>query len=102
MKKHDNGGPAFPVFGVNCVRVDMDGSREYEPQQINDGMTLRDWFATHASEQEIGEIMVDHVCPEWRARQDAEPATWSRRVFTITRQQARYIHADRMLEARKS
>lgn len=94
MNKHDNGGPAFPV---TLQRGEM-----YKTHAEFDGMTLRDWFATHASEQEIGEIMADHVCPEWCARQDAEPGTWSRMVFTITRQQARYIHADRMLEARQS
>lgn len=43
-----NGGPAFPVFGVNCVRVEMEGSTEREPQQISDGMTLRDYFAAKA------------------------------------------------------
>lgn len=48
MTDKNTGGPAFPVFGVNCVRVDMDGSAEYEPQQISDGMTLRDYFAAKA------------------------------------------------------
>lgn len=44
----DNGGAAFPVFGVNCVRVEIDGATEWEPQQISTGMTLRDYFAVKA------------------------------------------------------
>lgn len=79
----NTGGPAFPVFGVNCVRVDMDGSAEYEPQQISDGMTLRDYFAAKAMQG-------------WSANpipQDAtiqEVAAWA------------YRQADAMLEARQS
>jgi hypothetical protein len=43
------------------------------------GMTLRDWFATHATEADIKDIL------EWT---------------NCSRQEARYIHADAMLKAR--
>jgi hypothetical protein len=42
-------------------------------------MTLRDWFATHATEADIKDIL------EWT---------------NCSRQEARYIHADAMLKAR--
>jgi hypothetical protein len=59
----NNGGPAFPKHGY-------DGP---------DGTTLRDWFATHATDEDIKDIR------EWTS---------------YSRQEARYIHADAMLEAR--
>lgn len=51
-----NGGPAFPVFGVNSVRVEMDGSTEWEPQQISEGMTLRDYFAAKAMQGLVASV----------------------------------------------
>jgi hypothetical protein len=63
-----DGGPAFPRHG-------------YADQP---GMTLRDWFATHATEADIAAIQN----PPHGAQ-------------NITRYEARYIHADRMLEARE-
>ena len=48
MSQADTGGPAFPAFGVNCVRVEPDGTSEWEPQQISEGMSTRDWFAGQA------------------------------------------------------
>lgn len=68
MKKPD-GGPAFPI-------------------------SLRDYFAAHATEKEIDNIMFDHINSE-----DVEyigPVKYS-----ITRQEARYVHADTMLAARE-
>ena len=59
------GGPAFP-FQDGYGRVS--------------GMTLRDWFATHATEADI------------LAAQGA--------YRVVTRYEARYIHADEMLKAR--
>jgi hypothetical protein len=50
-------------------------------------MTLRDYFAAKASDGDIGEIMSRHFY-------------YDRDEYTITRQQARYIHADAMLAAR--
>ena len=64
MSMTNDGGPAFPRHGYNS----------------NDGMTLRDWFATHATDADIADIQ---------------------HGTKFTREQARYIHADRMLWARE-
>jgi hypothetical protein len=61
----DNGGPAFG-----------------ELQQVGDvamrdgGLSIRDYFAAHASEEDIARVLEYNM---------------------ITRQQARYMHADSML-----
>jgi len=67
----NDGGPAFPSVGEGF------GNPSYSAP----GMTLRDWFATHATEADI------------LAAQGA--------YRLITRYEARYIHADAMLEARE-
>ena len=61
----NDGGPAFPSS---------------HPVFPENGMTLRDWFATHATDADIKDIL------EWT---------------NCSRQEARYIHADRMIEARE-
>jgi hypothetical protein len=65
MTTINDGGPAFPQGD--------DGS-------WGTGMTLRDWFATHATDGDIMNILKWTEC---------------------TRQKARYIHADAMLTARE-
>jgi hypothetical protein len=60
----NDGGPAFPQG---------DDSAWY-------GMTLRDWFATHATDADIADIQ---------------------HGTKFTREQARYRYADRMLWARE-
>ena len=40
MTQPNDGGPAFPRAGSDCVKA-------------QEGMSLRDWFATHASENDI-------------------------------------------------
>lgn len=77
----DNGGYAFPGDG----RI----------SSVN-GMTLRDYFAAKASDKEVDLIMDDHFV-------DYEVTDFGvgHKRYSITRQQARYIHADEMLEARK-
>jgi hypothetical protein len=69
MSKINNGGPAFPAVGVPAW-----------PDHNHGGMTLRDWFATHATDADIADIQ---------------------HGTKFTREQARYIHADRMLWARE-
>lgn len=76
MSKPD-GGPAFPS-----------GIWKDSPY----GMSIRDYFAAKASDNDISEIM---------ARIENTEYDGLGRINTITRQQARYIHADAMLEARK-
>lgn len=87
----DNGGPAFP-FPSN---VDAG-----EPGEL--GMTLRDYLAAHATEEDIKalrssvprvtEIRNNYGPGPAFSENRAEPKNW--------RQVARYLHADLMLKAR--
>jgi hypothetical protein len=70
----NDGGPAFPRHALEIKLPD--GS--VVPK--DPGMTLRDWFATHATDADIADIQ---------------------HGTKFTREQARYIHADRMLWARE-
>ena len=72
MSDINDGGPAFPVSHWDSA--------------IPQGMTLRDWFASQATDADIAAI---------RARHEHELGT------KITREQVRYIHADAMLKARE-
>jgi hypothetical protein len=67
----NDGGPAFPV----------EGSKTRSPSH---GLTLRDWFATHATDADIAAIQNPPHGPQ-----------------NISRYEARYIHADAMLKARE-
>jgi hypothetical protein len=69
MSKINDGGSAFP-------------NRRHGVQ--SPGLTLRDWFATHATDADIAAIQN----PPHGAQ-------------NITRYEARYIHADAMLKARE-
>jgi hypothetical protein len=72
MSTINDGGPAFP----STIQYFPDDKNANEEQ----GMTLRDWFATHATDADIADIQ---------------------HGTKFTREQARYIHADRMLWARE-
>ena len=69
MSAIDTGGPAFPT------------AREW-----HDGMTLRDWFAGQASENDIAEHQLDE---------------WGGKLPNVSRECAKYLYADAMLAARK-
>jgi hypothetical protein len=71
----NDGGPAFPIADVPYPNGNV--------QPGWNGMTLRDWFATHATDADIAAIQT----PPHGAQ-------------NITRYEARYIHADAMLKAR--
>ena len=106
MSTIDNGGPAFPAEWENNSSVNQvapDG--QFVPARGSvklQGASLRDYFAVHASEEDI-ESFIDAV-PLGRRVQDKDnkqiqiihncrPDNW--------RQIARYMHADAMLSARK-
>ena len=67
------------AFPVNAASLGGPGAYAAEP-----GMTLRDWFASHATEDDV----------EAHREYTAELA------FANTREQARYAFADAMLAAR--
>lgn len=89
MSKIEDGGPAFPIIGTHERVLEV-------------GMTLRDYFAAHASEEEI-QAMANRIptveCVKTRPGGGGEivcekPVNW--------RQIARYMHADAMLAARNA
>lgn len=82
MSEKENGGPAFP-FPV------LHGNDSPE------GMSLRDYFAVHASDEDVENVM--HRNSEWVDIGGYEGYLSCK----ITRQQARYIHADAMLQERE-
>ncbi len=72
----DNGGPAFPTVYANL-----------EGHYGTTGISMRDYMAIHASESDVERVMLenfDHIIE----------------VYLVTRQQARYMHADFMLAER--
>lgn len=82
MSEQDNGRPAFPIIGTH-------------EQVLEIGLTLRDYFAAKASEEDVkaqGELL--------RAKYVKKlglgilPDSW--------RVTARYMHADAMLKAREA
>lgn len=109
MTTKNNGGPAFPCEGGHKFVV----GNEIRRTLPSNGMTMRDYFAAHASDADIQEIMKENVSDEYL---DAErkyidalskskypmPPFIVETTYKITRQQARYIHADAMLAAREA
>jgi hypothetical protein len=77
MSTINDGGPAFPSVGEGF------GNPSYSAP----GMTLRDWFATHATDADIEAIL--------------NPPFERTTTHIISRYEARYIHADAMLRARE-
>ena len=77
MSDFNDGGPAFPCPASKCENAHGDG---YNGTDGQGGMTLRDWFAAHANENDIVNVQSASRC---------------------TRQEARYFHADMMLAQRK-
>lgn len=76
MSRND-GGNAFPVIGGSAQCFGPYG----EGDSVTAGMSLRDYFAAHASDAEIKEIRNNLRYP-------------------ISSSTARYIHADDMLKER--
>ena len=74
----DNGGPAFP-WGDYCG--------QFAPHS---GMTLRDWFATHATEADIEAHLGGTIHPKTGNLYGCR-----------TREAAKYAYADAMIRTRK-
>ena len=84
-ENRDNGGPAFP-----CDEL-LD---QYGTVHRSEGMSLRDYFAVHASDADL-KAQADILREDQRKQYGAAilPDNWAAL--------ARYMHADTMLEARK-
>ena len=78
MSKKYDGGPAFPV---------VPSSRPGEWSNAYTGMTLRDWFAGHASREDV-------------MRHRFENPDGSERKPALTVEQAKWEYADAMLAGR--
>ncbi len=80
----NDGGRAFPR---PCSEANGDKGEMWNDSEP--GMSLRDYFAAHASESDIIES-------KFRIRNSRTPKNDN----PITNSQARYFHADQMLKAR--
>ncbi|MBJ9694133.1 hypothetical protein [Burkholderia cenocepacia] len=91
MNKIKDGGPAFgQVVELRCVRVEMDGSAEYEPEaMLHGGLTVRDYFAAKAM----------RVCAPRHVHPDSEVRYVAPISFDDLANDA-YALADAMLRAR--
>lgn len=77
MSKSNDGGPAFP----GSISIDsLDGLNHGPP-----GMSLRDYFAAHATGDDISAYLMVEV---------------GSKVISLPREQAKYAYADAMLAAR--
>jgi hypothetical protein len=81
MSTKENGGPAFP-----CVEtvLDQDGC---DLSVLHHGLSIRDYFAAKATDDDVLDIIRDYF-------------DFDAGFYTVTRQQARYMHADAMLSER--
>lgn len=89
--KPEHGGSAFPAM----ARWD-DGVYRY----VNDGMSLRDYFAAHApaSALDINDWSVQD-CQNFLGLPDGEPYQW-RKHYTGLQAKLAYEYADAMVKAR--
>ena len=94
MSNTNTGGSAFPTKNYQTIQPLAEGYSE--------GMTLRDYFAAHATEEDICTAM-DLVKKVERVRDLGNGHKVIERGYPDdTRQIARYIHADAMLKAREA
>lgn len=67
----DDGGPAFgQVVDLRCVRVEMDGATEWEPEtSVPGGLTIRDYLAASLAPAIYADFQRDGTAvkfAEWR------------------------------------
>lgn len=94
MSDTNTGGPAFPI--------PLNQGQTWQGMAPCDGMTLRDYFAAHATEEDIC-TAIDLVKKVEQVRDLGDGRKVIERSYPFnTRQIARYIHADFMLKAREA
>lgn len=91
MSTENTGGPAFPTSDWD------ENDRAYKMH----GMTLRDYFAAHASEEDIDVALSDMKKGNHVRKLDGGRAEVFYGLPDNARQIARYMVADAMLKARK-
>jgi len=80
MTRQDDGGPAFPVPTISGPDLTVS-----YPEHVR-GMTLRDYYAAHASIEDV-----NRICFDFASEGDYK-----------TREECRFVFADRMLAAREA
>jgi hypothetical protein len=85
----DAGGPAFPQYVVRSAGACVEG-----------GMTLRDYFAIRATEQDIQKYLLGPTREQIRVNSDGTKTIYHGPMHR-SRAQARYAFADDMLRARE-
>lgn len=89
MAKPDNGGPAFPEI-IKWPDGCFDSTGTFK------GMSLRDYFAIHATDKDIESFREFKELP--RTKDQMGPSHWEAKY---TRTEARYRYADAMLVERE-
>lgn len=91
----EDGGPAFPsVYGT------MDNGDGFTQNQGETGITVRDYFAAKASEEDINEHIWKGFKEEYVYDKYDGTKEIRMRQAMWTREEARYRYADAMLKAR--
>lgn len=98
MNKINDGGPAFgQVVELRCVRVEMDGSTEWEPEaMVHGGLTVRDYFAAKA----LQGLLADPSTNTAINSTDRDFIEREQQKFADLTARAAYRMADAMLRAR--
>lgn len=81
-----------PAFPTTLYNGDTD-----KPYSQVEGMTLRDYFASHASEKDIE----THQAP-WTTIPPKREGLWETMVPDCDRETAKFRYADAMMQARRS
>ncbi|MCS6455973.1 hypothetical protein NX868_10405 [Burkholderia thailandensis] len=92
MSEIKDGGPAFgQVVELRCVRVEMNGDTEWEPEaMVHGGLTVRDYVATKVAPAFLAELFA-----AWRNGEVSCEPGWMQGVA-----QDAYFFADEMIKAR--
>lgn len=98
MSEKKTGGPAFP--SISHAKTSRDGEHWYNIR--TEGMTLRDFFATKATDGDIADMMERIPKIEKVYTDGTGSSSLYRGLPENARQIARYMHADAMLKAREA
>ena len=88
MKEINDGGPAFPC-GPSGMSISYDDGRTEHQYPGSPGMSLRDWFASHASHYDT-----------LRHKSIIEQANGFTQTPSV--EECKYAYADAMLKARSA
>jgi hypothetical protein len=94
MSKTNTGGPAFPI--------PLQSGQSWQGMAPCDGMTLRDYFAAKASEEDINEHIWKGHTEDYVTTDGYGKKSVIQRQAMWTREEARYRYADAMLKAREA